>query len=213
MHSLLLSLALLALPGAQQAAPTVPAVPVVAAVPAGPRESGPVRLNGIWDLNKDLSTKPNVVPADAGGRSGGGGGGRGGGMRGGGGGGSRPGAGAMNEVRALLRDLEQSAVRLTIVSRPDSVSVTDTEGVIRKFVTDGKPDKVAINGTTIDVKSKWDGDVLNQEFRAGSAKFLRSVETTTDGHQLLITITPKGDGGGVAGPAYMRFVYDRSQLQ
>jgi len=132
-------------------------------------------------------------------------------MRGGGGrGGPND---SMREVRALLRDLEQSAVRITIVSRPESVSVTDAEGVIRKFVINGKTDKVAINGNTIDVKSKWDGDVLNQEFKAGSITFIRTVETTIEGRQLLITITPKGDKAGVAGPSFMRFVYDRSQLQ
>lgn len=209
MTSLLLALSLLVLPAGQEA------------VSAVPHESGVVRLNGIWDLNKDLSTKPAATPAEPGnqagspgGQSGGGqygGGGRGGGMRGGGGrGGPND---SMREVRALLRDLEQSAVRITIVSRPESVSVTDAEGVIRKFVINGKTDKVAINGNTIDVKSKWDGDVLNQEFKAGSITFIRTVETTIEGRQLLITITPKGDKAGVAGPSFMRFVYDRSQLQ
>jgi hypothetical protein len=93
------------------------------------------------------------------------------------------------------------------------VSLTDDEGVIRKFVANGKGDKVAINGSETDVKTKWDGDVLTQEFKVGSAKFVRTIETTTDGHQLVITVTPKGDGGGVAGPAFLRFVYDRSRLQ
>lgn len=134
---------------------------------------------------------------------------RGGGLRGGGG--ASP--DDMRKARAIMQELEQSPSRLTIVSRPDAVTLTDPEGVVRKFVTDGKTDKVAINGNTIEVKSKWDGEVLTQEFKAGSAKFIRTLETTVEGHQLVITVTPKGDGGGVAGPAFMRFVYDHSSMQ
>ena len=136
-------------------------------------------------------------------------------MRGGGGGGGRSGGSAddIRKARTVMQELAQSPARLMIVSKPDAVSITDPEGVIRKFVTNGKTDKVAMNGETIEVKSKWDGEVLTQEFKAGSAKFTRTIETTIEGHQLVITVTPKGDGGGMVGPSLMRFVYDRSQLQ
>jgi hypothetical protein len=220
MTGLLLCLSLLASPSAQAAAAQTP------------REPAPVRLNGVWDLNKDISTKP-MAPrpesgreGDDGGRSGGGrpggggggrmpgmGGGRGGGMRGGGGGRSGGSAEDIRKARSVMEELSQSPDRLTIVSKPDAVSITDPSGVIRKFVPNDKTEKVAMNGETIEVKSKWDGEVMTQEFKAGSAKFTRTIETTVDGHQLVITVMPKGDGGGVAGPSFMRFVYDRSQLQ
>ncbi len=140
-------------------------------------------------------------------------GGRGGGMRGGGGG--RPGGngGDMRKARDVMQELGQSPSRLTIISRPEAVTITDPEGVTRKFVVSGKKDTVAINGSTIEVKSQWDGEVLKQEFKAGDATFVRTLETTVDGHQLVVTITPKGDGGGMGGPSFLRFVYDRSQLQ
>lgn len=112
-----------------------------------------------------------------------------------------------------MEELGRSPVRLVIASKADSVSITDPDGVIRKFVTDGKTDKVAINGSTIDVKSKWDGEVLDQEFKAGSAKVSRTIETTIDGHQLVITVMPKGDGGGAAGPSFRRFVYGRTDIR
>jgi len=145
------------------------------------------------------------MPGGMGGR----GGMRGGGMRGGGG--ASP--DDLRKARAIMQELGQSPERLTIVSRPDAVTLTDTEGVVRKFVTDGKTDKVAINGNTIEVKSKWDGEALTQEFKAGSAKFTRTLETTVEGHQLVITVTPNGGGGGAAGPAVMRFVYDHASMQ
>ena len=186
-------------------------------------QPAPVRLNGVWDINKDLSTKPMATAGErggegdrggsgGGGRSGGMGGGRGGGMRGGGGGG-RGNADDMRKVRDLMQELGQSPSRLTIVSKSDAVNISDPEGVIRRFAVDGKTEKVAINGSPIEVKSKWDGEVLSQEFKVGSAKFIRAIETTVEGHQLVITVTPKGDAGGVAGPTFLRFVYDRSQLQ
>lgn len=215
MTGLFLCLSLIATP--QQAPASAPA-PVAAA---------DVRLNGVWDVNKDLSTKP-AAPPNQGGRDGdqggdrsgggpgggGGRGGRGGGMRGGGGGGRSGGSPEdMRKARDLMQELGQAPARLTIVSRRESVSITDPEGVIRKFVSSGKKDSVAINGSTIEVKSKWDGEVFSQEFNAGSAKFIRTIETSIDGHQMVITVTPKGDGGGIAGPSFMRFVYDRSQLQ
>lgn len=192
--------------------------------PAAASQPAPMRLNGVWDLNKDLSTKPMAQPGDrqggdssgasGGGRPSGGsmgGGRRGGGMRGGGGGrGGNP--EDMRKARDVMQELGQSPAHLNIVSKPDAVTLTDPEGVVRKFVVDGKTDKVAINGSTIEVKSKWDGEVLKQEFKVGSATFARTLETTTDGHQLVVTVTPKGDGAG-AGPSFLRFVYDRSQLQ
>ena len=133
-------------------------------------------------------------------------------MRGGGGG--RGGnADDMRKARDVMEELGQSPARLTIVSRIDSVNFTDADGMVRKFATDGKTEKVALNGSTIEVKSKWSGEVLSQEFKAGSAKFIRDIETTIDGHQLVITVTPKGNAGGASGASILRFVYDRSELQ
>lgn len=211
MTGLFLSLALsLALQGPAPAAPQAPTQPA------------PARLNGVWEINKDLSTKPMAPPAEGGGSSReGGGGGRpgGGGMGGRGGprrGGDDGGRGDVENQRkamAIMQELGQAPARLIFTSKPDAVSTTDIEGVVRKFVVDGKTEKVAINGHTIEVKSKWSGDVLSQEFKAGSAKFQRDIETTTDGRQLVITVTPKEGGGGLSGPAFLRFVYDRSRVQ
>ena len=179
------------------------------------------RLNGIWDLNRDLSTKPMGAPGEPGaegGRGGGrpgGGGGRGGGMRGGGGrgggGGGGGGADDMRKARSVMQEIGQSPSRLTILSRDRALTLTDPEGVVRKFALSGKKEKVAINGSTVEVTSKWNGDVVTQVFKVGSTKFERTVETTTDGHQLVITVTPKGSGGP-AGPSFMRYVYDRASV-
>lgn len=132
-------------------------------------------------------------------------------MRGGGPDGGGASGGDMQKVRAVMQELGQSPARLTIVSRDGAVSITDPEGVNRRFIANGKSEKVAINGSTVEVKSTWDGEPLTQEFKAGNARFVRTFETTTDGRQLVVTVTPKD--GAASGPGFQRFVYARAETR
>lgn len=138
------------------------------------------------------------------------GGGRGGGMRGGGPDGPGGNSDDMKKLRAVMQEIGQAPIRLMIASHDGTVSITDPEGVVRRFAANGKAEKVAINGSTIEVKSAWDGESLTQEFKIGSSRFVRTFETTTDGRQLLIIMTPKGNNA--TGTAVQRFVYDRGNL-
>lgn len=110
---------------------------------------------------------------------------------------------------ALIRELGQSPETLTIVLHDAALNITDSDGVSRKFAVDGKTEKVAIGGDSIEVKSRWTDDTLEQEFKVGSTSLVRTLETTTDGHQLVITVRPKKDDG--AG-RFDRFVYERKAL-
>lgn len=183
--------------------------------PAPTPLSAAERLNGAWTLNKDLSTKPAAAPGQGGssGDRGGGGGGRRGGFGGGRMGGGRSG-GARSRIQdgvkamALIRELGQSPDALTMVLHDAALSITDSDGVSRRFTVNGKSETVAIGGDTIDVKSRWDDDALEQEFKVGSTKLIRTIETTTDGHQLVITVRPKGEDERQGG-RFDRFVYDR----
>ncbi len=195
-------------------------------------DAAPQRLNGVWTINKDLSTKPMAPPAgggDEGGRSGGGrpggGGPPGGGMPGGGmPGGGMPGGGGMRgggpegrsggspddmrKALAVMQELSLQSARLTITSTADSMQVTDDGGVTRTFQANGKAQKVPFNGQLTDVKTKWDHDVLTQEIKAGGMTLTRSWETSTDGHQLVVTVTTSGAGGGRQPPT--RVVYEHA---
>jgi hypothetical protein len=191
--------------------------PAVAQMPA-PVLPAAERVSGAWTLNKDLSTKPATPPGQqtrGGDRSGGGGGGRrggfGGGRMGGGPSGGRSGGRGGDAAKGmnLVRELGQSPDSLTIVLHDAALSITDSDGVSRKFAVDGKTEKIAIGGDSIDVKSRWNDDAIEQEFKAGSMKLVRTIETTTDGHQLVITVRPKDEDG--AG-RFDRFVYDRKPL-
>lgn len=177
-------------------------------------QPAPDRLSGVWTINKDISTKPATPPGQdsrGGDRSGGGGGGRRGGFGGGRMGGGRSGGGVAEAAKgmALVRELGQSPELLTIVVRDAALVITDSDGVSRKFTIDGKTEKVAIGGDSIEVKSRWTDDTLEQEFKIGSTKLIRLIDTTPDGHQLVITVKPKDEDR--AG-RFDRFVYDRKTL-
>ena len=194
---------------------------LTALVPSAARQSpapalpAPQRLNGVWTINKDLSTKPAAPPSQdgrGGDRGGGGGrrGGFGGGRMGGGpGGGARMGGTDAAKAMALIRELGQSPDSLTIVMHETTLTVTDSDGVSRRFAVDGKAEKVAIGGESVEVKSRWTDDTLEQEFKIGSTKLIRLIDTTPDGRQLVLTVRPKEEDR--AG-RFDRFVYERKPL-
>jgi len=180
------------------------------------------RLNGIWELNKDLSSKPLASPGDregrGGDREGGGGGSRRGGMTGGMSGGrmgagySRVGAPRGDErerAQVLLQELGQAPEKLIVVSKDGALIVTDGDGVSRHFAIDGKAESVAVAGQTVEVKSTWDNDAIEQEFKLGNGKVDRRIETTTDGRTLLITVAPNGKDRDNPVPP-LKFIYNRA---
>jgi hypothetical protein len=129
------------------------------------------KVGGRWELNWRLSDKlPEQAGAPGrgdegqgggGGRHGGGGGGgyggygggmgRGMGGRGGGGHGEGRGEGRGNAVTAeQVRDILQAQRTLVIVEHPDHVSITDENGQVQKFVTNGEKIKEERNGQSFE---------------------------------------------------------------
>src|SRR5262245_36051071 len=157
-----------------------------------------------------------------GGRGGyGGGGGRGGGYGGGGGGrGGYSGGGTgmsseqMLDMRALAREMADAPEALTIVASPTEVTFTDDQGVVRKYKTNDKSEKIEMSGGKVEAKSKWEGQVLEQELSAGQLKVKTSYQTTVEGNQLVVTIATEGAGraggsGGNSPRPPIKRIYDR----
>jgi hypothetical protein len=130
------------------------------------------KLSGTWVLNRDLSTGFRAP------------GRRGGALmqrgRGGGGGGrdttpSDPGdlTPEQRAERAAMQQLQQIAERITIKASPESVTFTDTRGE-RTFAINDKTSKIDAGGSLVNVKSKWDKDVLRQEFSNTQAKLVET---------------------------------------
>lgn len=187
---------------------------IVAAALAGHAESSSVRvaappnLAGDWVLSLDGT---GAIPPDDGGMSGsrrgrGGSGGPGGGGRGPGGGGfggiggggfgggrpggrggpeSRPSAEEMEARRALLQEVMTLPARFTITQDGGRVSFTETDGVVRTYVVNGKSEKHALTNGTIDTRSSWDGARLRMEIRVGErATLIRTFAVRDDPRRL-----------------------------
>jgi hypothetical protein len=139
---------------------------------------------------------------------GGGMGGPGGGGRGGPGGGGPPSEEQMQQMRDTMRELLQPAARLTIVQRDDSVSVTDDQGRVRKFVANGKDEKHQLDAATLKTRSRWKDGALVIEWETGRGPtVLRTYRVDPAAHQLSIETTMKGGRGGGERPP-VKHVYD-----
>lgn len=209
-----------------------PAQPVFQTSVTTPAESSrpnqdPKALGGIWKFNKDLSSDTsklqtqaeNAQPSGDSGsrRRGGGGGGFGGfGGRGGGGGGQRPSSSNSTQamqIRALLREMADQPAQETIVIAPDTTTLTDDQGVVHKFTTDGKKETIDLGAIQVDSVSKWDGAVLTVDLSAGSFKLTETYQLTIQGHELVVALSAANSGsrqGGVPTPAPVKRIYDKA---
>jgi hypothetical protein len=158
-----------------------------AALPAPAQAQPPSPLAGIWTLNRALSEFPTEIgfnPAwmrasltdEPSGQSG-----RGGGR---GGGSGRQGSAppfptrpeSYDEARAvqlLTAEVRTPPARLTIVDTMSAVTMTNELGQSRTLHPDGRQESIELQGVTIAVTSKRDGDHLVVVYRAGQGREVR----------------------------------------
>jgi hypothetical protein len=150
---------------------------IVSAQKASPADLA-TKLSGTWMLNRDLSPGFRAP----GGRRGGGAlfavaglaGQRGG--RGGGGGGVSDASDLTPQQRAeqaAMRQLQQITEKIVITASAETVTFADTRGE-RTFAVNDKSAKIDVAGSPVNVKSKWDKDVLRQEFSNTQAKLIET---------------------------------------
>jgi hypothetical protein len=145
-----------------------------------------LRLSGTWVLNRELSTGFRT-PGRRGGPSTSLGGGRflvvsvpAQQRRPGGGGGRDSSPANPNDLtpeqraeQAAMQQLQQMAERIVIKASPESVTFTDTRGE-RTFAIDDKISRIDVGASLVSVKSKWDKNVLKQEFSNTQAKLVET---------------------------------------
>ncbi len=178
---------------------------------------------GAWRLNRDLSTKaPQGMPGfgdDAGGRGRGAGGGPpGGGMGGppggrmggpqGGGMGGPPSEEEMKRMRDIFREASESPEQIVIAPGHGVVTITDSNGLVRKFATNYKTEKHQTAAGVVETKTKWEGAALVIETSAGSGlKVTRSYRLTPEGRQLMVEVKIESSNFPQKMPP-MRLAYD-----
>jgi hypothetical protein len=106
------------------------------------------KLSGTWVLNRELSTG---FRAPAPGRRGGGGG----------------------PLFAVAGMADQITEKIVITASAETVTFADARGE-RTFTVNDKSTKIDVGGSPVNVKSKWDKDVLRQEFSNTQAKLIET---------------------------------------
>jgi hypothetical protein len=152
------------------------------------------KLSGTWVLNRELSTG---FRPPAGRRGGGAGplfatvglvgqrGGRGGGGAGGGGVSDASDLTPQQLAeQAAMRQLQQITEKIVITASADSVTFADSRGE-RTFAINDKSTKFDVGGSPVNVKSKWDKDVLKQEFSNTQAKLTETWRLDEAGRLVL----------------------------
>jgi hypothetical protein len=140
------------------------------------------KLSGTWVLNRGLSTG---FRAPAAGRRGGGAGplfavaGLAG-QRGGRGGGGAGGASDASDLtpqqlaeQAAMRQLQQITEKIVITASADTITFADARGE-RTYTVNDKATRIEVAGAPVSVKSKWDKNVLKQEFSNTQAKLIET---------------------------------------
>ena len=120
----------------------------------------------------------------------------------------------MQRMRDAMRELLQPAVRLTIVQRDDTVTFTDDQGRVRKFVANGKKEKHQLDAATLEATSRWKDGALVIEWKTGRGPtVVRTYRANAETRQLTVETTMKGGRGGPGGGDRppVRHVYDAAE--
>jgi hypothetical protein len=156
--------------------------PAIVSAQKGAGSDLAAKLSGTWVLNRELSPG---FRAPAPGRRGGGAAplfavARLSGQRGGRGGGGAGGLGDASDLtpqqrgeQAAMRQLEQISEKIVITASPETVTFADSRGE-RTFTVNDKSSKMDVGGSPVNVKSKWDKNVLRQEFSNTQAKLIET---------------------------------------
>lgn len=108
-------------------------------------------------------------------------------QRGGAGAGSGDGTDLTPEQRAeqaAMRQLQQIDARITIKAAADSVTFIDTRGE-RTYAINDKSSEFFVSSSPVKVKSKWDKQVLKQEFTNPQAKLVQTWSIDGSDHLVL----------------------------
>ena len=85
---------------------------------------------------------------------------------------------------AAMNQIEQLAPTMTIKATAESASITDQRGE-QSCTINGKSAKVDLSGARIDMKCRWDKDVLRQDFSSTRTRLTRTWGIDENGHLIV----------------------------
>jgi len=196
------------------AALVMAACTVMAADQAVPVPENAAKLKGSWRLNRDKSTIPPVpvglIPPPPGRGDQPKKGGLTGGVGGGGGGGDQetPETAGQSTAKAALREVQPPPETIIINFSATDVTLMTTDGIIRRFNTDGKSQTLQLGEWRTTTKTAWQPNgALTQELAGGPLKLFRRWAVSDDG-TLIATVRAEG-GTDRQPPAPMMMIYEK----
>jgi hypothetical protein len=90
--------------------------------------------------------------------------------------------------------------------------VTGDSGKAEDYVVDDKPGTVLLDGAKTMVRSLWQKNILTQEFKIGTTKVTRMIQTSDEGIQLIVTVRVEAnerDTSVASSITPSQFIYDR----
>ena len=112
----------------------------------------------------------------------------------------------MERQRALVRELLEPLPRITVTSDEVAVTITASDGRVRRYRVDGKKEKHQFDNGTVDTKSKWEKEQLTIETSTSGGMKLVETYSVNDRHQLVVEARFGGGRGGDRSP--ILHVYD-----
>jgi hypothetical protein len=91
-------------------------------------------------------------------------------------------------LRTAMRDLLETAERLSFQIKPDSVTITDDLNRTLTYATTGTKEKRQLAATKFDVKTRWNGQALTQELTAWTFGMTEVYLLRDDGQEMLVSI-------------------------
>jgi hypothetical protein len=114
----------------------------------------------------------------------------------------------MKRMRDIFREASESPEQIVIAPGDGVVTITDSNGLVRKFATNYKNEKHQTAAGVVETKTKWEGAALVIETSAsGGLKVTRSYRLTPEGRQLMVEVKIENSNFPQKMPP-MRFVYD-----
>jgi hypothetical protein len=91
-------------------------------------------------------------------------------------------------LRTAMRDLLETAERLSFQIKPDSVTITDDLNRTLTYAATGAKEKRQLAATKFDVKTRWNDQALTQEITAWTFGMTEVYLLRDDGQELLVSI-------------------------
>ena len=168
------------------AAATVCVVVAVAIVALVGQERTPQeRMSGAWQLDAAASSplwSTTVADTAAEGR-----------RKGSGGKGSQADADplpvGLRSAIDLMSELADVPHQMALTAKPESISIVDERGVVRRFMTNNQVERVMAGTSRASYRTRWVEGRVVQDVTADLIDLSRTFETSADGERLTVTLT------------------------